>query len=188
MKRNLAALLLVGFLISCAQEGCRRFASEETSFCVPTENALGSLWFLGKASTNEIGFRMGKVADASRITVTLTRRDYLCKTNGGSSRAKFCQPGAAKILDRQNMHNVVRTYLNEQKSAWTYDIEGSTSGHPLAHCSSIPDRPHVGRCITDGEYKDIVYSAIFLDLRAGGVLKVLTDVDAQIRQWEVKTG
>lgn len=186
MKRNLAVVLLVGLLASCAQKSCRIFASRETSFCIPNENVLGSLWFLGKVSSNEVGFRTGQAADASLINVTLTRREYLCTIRESGSQSQFCRPAAAKDPAYRKSYRVVRTYLNERKSAWTYGVEGSEDGNPLANCNSMQDRPNVGLCTTSGEYKDIVYSVNFFDSRAGGVVQVMTDVDTQIRQWEVK--
>lgn len=181
MKRYLFALLVFGGLGGCAEQGCHFFVSQETTLCIPSKSVLGSLWFLGKVSGNEIGFRMGKSTGADLVTVTLTRRDYFCRRNEGG---RFCNPGAVEERRDQEGRDVIRVFLNEQKSFWDYRIAGVKKAHLVANCSAIPDQPTVGRCILAGMYKDIVYSAIFLDTRAGGALRVRGDVEQQIRQWE----
>ncbi|MFO1355549.1 MAG: hypothetical protein U1F72_05330 [Gammaproteobacteria bacterium] len=184
-KRYLFALLIYGCLGGCAEQGCQSFASQETTLCIPSKSVLGSLWFLGKVSRNEIGFRMGEAASADLVTVTLTRRDYFCRRNEGS---RFCRPGVSDEREDQEGRDVIRVYSNEQKSFWDYQISGVEGGHSVANCSAIPNQPDVGRCILAGAYKDIIYSAIFIDTRTGGALRVRSDVEQQIRHWEVSKG
>lgn len=181
-------LILVTIALSiagCSKSGCRKFSSEETSFCIPRENALGSLWFLGRVSKNEVGFELDSAVKDGRVTVTLTRRDYLCKIANESEKEIYCRPSVAVSPTEQTSRNIVKQYADGYESVWTYQIQGAANQRPLANCSAIPDVPNAGRCITSGEYKDIVYSAIYRDSRPGGVLRVLADVETQIRLWEV---
>lgn len=182
-KKYPIVLLLFGCGIGCADQDCYSFLSQDTVFCIPKENVLGSIWFLERVGKNEIGFQMGEVGDAGLITVTLTRKDYFCRKNEGS---RFCRPHTVNEHEDQGTRDVVRVYLNEQRSFWDYQVAGAENGHPVANCSSIPDQPNGGRCISAGIYKDIVYSAIFLDTRAGGVLQARKDVEQQIRRWEIQ--
>ena len=161
MKRRLFAFLISGVLSGCAEQSCQSFSSQETAFCIPRQSVLGSLWFLGKVSKNEIGFRMGEEANGGLVTVTLSRRDYFCKRNEGS---QFCRPETSDEQSDQQAQEAIRVDVNEEKSFWDYQVAGTEHGNPLANCSSIPDQPNVGRCILAGTYKDVIYSAIFLSL------------------------
>ena len=182
--RSLLVASVAWSLAACSDIGCRGFESSETAFCIPSANALGSIWFLGRVSRNEIGFQLDPSLGEALITVTLTRRDYLCQIVSSEERERYCRPAKVRTLAGPPEHEVVRVQSGGYETSWTYEVPGAVGQQPLAHCSAIPSDPTVGRCITSGEYKDVVYSAIFLDSGPGGVVQVRTDVEEKLREWE----
>jgi hypothetical protein len=185
MRRNLALASVCGFLGGCASHSCQRFQSSETAVCIPQEAKLGSLWYLSEVSEDEVGFRIGNPRNPDSVTVTLTRRELFCTASDEVARKLYCHPSAKEAGEDRQEHSVVRVYLDQGKSTWTYVYARLPGALPLAHCSALLHDPNVGRCVTDSIYKDLVYSAIFLDSRAGGVQKVWADVHSQIKRWEV---
>lgn len=186
-RRGFLSFLLIGCLMSCTKDDCRTFSSQETKLCIPESNILGSVMSLPEVSKNEIGFFLGdSMASDDRVIVTLTRREYLCQSFREEEAKRRCQTSGAPQKQSDKASEIVRTYTSATRSTWIYRYSGSADKDSLASCRSVSGRPGAGRCFTEGRYKDLAYSAIFYDPRPGGVLKVRTDVEEQIKRWEGK--
>jgi hypothetical protein len=173
--------------MGCDKRDSRKFSSEETELYLPESRILGSVMFLPEISENEIGFFLGgSLASNDRVIVTLTRRDYLCQSFTEDQAKKRCLTREMVQRSRDKANEIVKTYTNEERSTWVYGRSGDSAADSLATCRSIAEQPRTGRCFTEGRYKDIAYSAIFYDLRSGGVLKVRADVEKQIMDWDAK--
>lgn len=187
IRKSFILILLVGLLMSCNKSNSRKFSSEEAELYIPEFRILGPVMFMPEISDNEIGFFLGEgLASNDSVIVTLTRREYLCQSFKEEQAKRLCLTSkvAPRLRDEEN--DIIKTYTNEEKSTWTYGHAGASPFDSLATCRRIAGKPGTGRCFTEGRYKDLAYSAIFYDLRSGGVLKVRADAEKQIKNWDAK--